>query len=422
MVSYYYDTRLRDNEVQIRRQTGTEELKVSFRRTVRVSDNSASSELPPDMGKFPLYKVQEYSSTLPADTVAKGGIFMPMYQREAMWVNFEANSPFAVKIYVGSVNAVPGEPVLETSTTKDRRQVSRSQGKNVQDYLVVPGQPWLDGIASSDGAVKQFATGEEAYGGLQFEITPGIVVSTANRSIIVKTLTGKNIHMEVTGKTTGLAMKREIYKREGLPVEHQRLIIKGWVFENDETLPPGVEIAHLVLTLRGGGNAEEAAKVQASKNKMGIAAGGKIKQTVKRDIWPEESWHKEATIAFNVHILNASVFKAVTGLAPPETPITMKVYEALGLPFFKLYEERNTDIHGFFDKVKSIGEIDGVEERDYAIPTKLIDPHSARKENEMVNKSRHPEAISNPAGPFAEFRSVSEIEQELRGVRINATE
>lgn len=36
-----------------------------------------------------------------------------MLEREAMWLNFEAEQPFAVKIYTGSVNAVSGEPMIE---------------------------------------------------------------------------------------------------------------------------------------------------------------------------------------------------------------------------------------------------------------------------------------------------------------------
>ena len=52
---------------------------------------------------------------------AKGGFFLPMYQREAMWIKLTSREPFAIKIYVGGVNAVSGEPVRETKTTMARR-------------------------------------------------------------------------------------------------------------------------------------------------------------------------------------------------------------------------------------------------------------------------------------------------------------
>ncbi len=151
---------------------------------------------------------------------------------------------------------------------------------------------------------------------------------------------------------------------------------------------------------------------------MGIAAGGKIKQAIVCDHWPTNIWHKKATIAFNVHLLNAQVFETVTGMAAPETPVTMKVYEESGLPFYELYEEPS-NIHGAFKNVKSIGEIDGVEDRNYATPTKIINPEAAHKENAKTTRS--PEDISNPAGPLREFRSVSEIEQEVRDMTMESS-
>lgn len=35
--------------------------------------------------------------------------------REAMWVKFSSDHPFAIKVYLGGVNAVTGESVIETS-------------------------------------------------------------------------------------------------------------------------------------------------------------------------------------------------------------------------------------------------------------------------------------------------------------------
>ncbi|KAG0647390.1 hypothetical protein D0Z07_7168 [Hyphodiscus hymeniophilus] len=94
-------------------------LKISLRRTIRVPDNGESYGLPPDCGAFPIYSVAKYTSRLPQKVVAKGGVFIPMHQREAMWINFEGSSEFAVKIYVGGVNAisVPIPPTPVTAAT-----------------------------------------------------------------------------------------------------------------------------------------------------------------------------------------------------------------------------------------------------------------------------------------------------------------
>lgn len=166
-----------------------QKLTLSFQRTVRVADNQETNNLPPSLGTFPLYRVEEYVNTLPEAMTAKGGFFFPMYQREAMWINFTSPSTFAVKIYVGGVNAVSGEPARETATSMRRRLERMKKNQNIQDYVVVPEQLWLDGIASSGGTVKQFVamplgsgysvelqlTGAEVIGGLQIEVIPSTV-------------------------------------------------------------------------------------------------------------------------------------------------------------------------------------------------------------------------------------------------------
>jgi hypothetical protein len=51
---------------------------------------------------------------MPDDMVKKGGVFLPMFQKEAMWLNFSSLQPFAIKIYVGGVNAISGVPINES--------------------------------------------------------------------------------------------------------------------------------------------------------------------------------------------------------------------------------------------------------------------------------------------------------------------
>lgn len=161
-------------------------IKVSFHRTIRVPDNGSISQLPPGLGSFPLHKVRDHASRLPAAIVRKGGVFFPMHQKEAMWVSLQATAPFMVKMYAGGVNVVSGEHSEEDDTTTQRRSALKTQGRSIQDYVVVPEQPWIDGIAVKPGAVRQFVAmpigdgytveaqiaGVEDVRGLQFEITP----------------------------------------------------------------------------------------------------------------------------------------------------------------------------------------------------------------------------------------------------------
>jgi hypothetical protein len=81
MTRYAYNCRLHEGKVRICRENGFEELDISFKRTVRVPDNHGQSELPPDLGDFPLYKIRDYADDLPHAMTTKGGVFMPMYRK-----------------------------------------------------------------------------------------------------------------------------------------------------------------------------------------------------------------------------------------------------------------------------------------------------------------------------------------------------
>ena len=195
------------NLIDIRRKDEWVEersLKVSFQRTIRFSDNGSTNDLPPGFGSFPIHSISghQHNDALSPAMKAKGGYFIPMYrtcpshnlvdltdarsEREAMWIRFQSEELFAVKIYIGGVNAISGESSLETETTDARRYKLLSEKKTIQDYIVTPQQLWLDGVASSDGAVRQFVavpmrsgysveaqiTGDDFVGGLQLEIIP----------------------------------------------------------------------------------------------------------------------------------------------------------------------------------------------------------------------------------------------------------
>ena len=116
---------------------------------------------------------------LPDSIRRRGGCIMPMYQKEALWINFKNKGfrrSYAVKIGAGMVNAISG--------TKFERG-SLGSGE-LQEYCHVPKQPWIDGISAGDGFVRQFVamplgsgytvegqvTGQETFGGVQIEVFP----------------------------------------------------------------------------------------------------------------------------------------------------------------------------------------------------------------------------------------------------------
>lgn len=102
---------------------------------------------------------------------------------------------------------------------------------------------------------------------------------------------------------------------------------------------------------------------------MGVAAGGLINQAIVRDPGTHK-WDASQTKIFNVQILNTLHFEHVTGFRAPNPPIDASTYAAYGYPFFSMYEEP-TQISGDFTSVRSIGQIDGVQ--DLSINPRVID-------------------------------------------------
>jgi len=123
-----------------------------FQRTLRIPDDGSDYPLPPGLGHFPLRHVDDFAENVSAQWLAHGGVMLPMYQSEAMWLNFTphdvkghwAEYPFAIKVAVGKIDAVTG------------KEWSNALHKKPQDYMVAPEQPWLDGFCVEKGIIRQF--------------------------------------------------------------------------------------------------------------------------------------------------------------------------------------------------------------------------------------------------------------------------
>ncbi|MFE0389766.1 hypothetical protein ACFW1F_37765, partial [Streptomyces bungoensis] len=147
---------------------------VRFVRTLRLPE-TGTHPLPPGLGEFPVRRVADYGDRVPEEWRARGGVMLPVYLREAMWLSFAGTAePVALQVGVGKVCAVSGKPWRDRLVRKP------------QNYVVLPRQPWLDGINSGKGRVRQFVavplglgatvegqvTGEEVWGGVQLQSFP----------------------------------------------------------------------------------------------------------------------------------------------------------------------------------------------------------------------------------------------------------
>lgn len=112
-------------------------------------DDNRLHQLPGSLGSYDLFSVEACSSHLPKNISESGGLFFPMWQREAMWLNFKPKQhKWAVRVFIGHINTISGRAIEETT--------DKNAEEKQQDYIVIPGQRWLDGICVAPGVVRQF--------------------------------------------------------------------------------------------------------------------------------------------------------------------------------------------------------------------------------------------------------------------------
>jgi hypothetical protein len=277
-------------------------VSVTFQRTLRIPDDGRHYPLPPGLGSFPLRRVDDYLSRVPEEWRDRGGIFFPMYQREAMWICFSAPywKPRAVKVAVGKVCALTGRPWSEELHERP------------QDYLVTPPQPWLDGIAAGKGFIRQFVAMPLGLG---------------------YTVEGQLRGEERTG---GLQLKVFEPRAGRFPDE-----------------PPALRARACC--------APAPACCRSPAGSMGLAAGGRMKQKIYPDPHGLETWDASSSSRVFAQIVNSELWREITGEEPPPSPVTAREYATAGLPWFDLYDEAapTCEPGETLAGVKSVKELDG---------------------------------------------------------------
>ena len=275
---------------------------VSFQRTLRLPEDGRTYPLPPGLGEFPVRRVEDYADRVPASWREHGGVFIPMYQREALWLSFGGAHwrPNAVKIGIGLINALSGRPWDQ----------SLSKGK--QDYLVVPDQPWLDGINAGKGLIRQF--------------------------VAMPLGMGYTVEGQITGKEEAGGMQIIVYDpRPGR-------------FPDQEPRRSFIDRESVCYCMAP----------SSSVSEMGLSAGGKMKQKIYPDSYGIDTWDPHSFGRVYVHIVNSLMYREITGLEPPPTPVSAREYARYGLPWFDLYDQEKDAIEesDTLTGVKSTGEID----------------------------------------------------------------
>ncbi len=307
---------------------GRARFRVEFQRTLRIPDDDRSYPLPPGLGRFPLRHVDDFAARVPETWIAHGGVMLPMYQAEAMWLNFSSLAggpgledgppyPFAVKVSTGKINAVTGEE-WEDGLHRDP-----------QDYLVVPEQPWIDGYCVEKGVIRQF-----------------VAMPLGSGYSAEEQITGAAEHGGV--QIIAYPMKREAYERRRKAWRRSRA---RFVF---------AETADL---------AEPTVMFSVASADMGLAPGGRMRQEIYDDPYRFDEWDTRHASRCFIHLSNALVWRAITGESPPTTPPTASEYTRAGLPWFEYYaaDLEGVDGSGVLSKLKSVVTL-GKEKGDVPLP------------------------------------------------------
>ncbi len=263
-------------------------FRIEFQRTLRIPDDNRDYPLPPGLGRFPLLHVDDFEATVPASWRAHGGVFLPMYQSEALWLNFSGAYPMAIKVAAGKVDAITGEAWRDELTAKP------------QDYLVSPTQPWLDGFCVDEGLIRQF-----------------VAMPLGEGYSAEEQITGAGEHGGV--QIIAYPMRAEFYER------YRRTV---------RSVSSGVEYAATCLS------------VDSLDMDMGLAPGGLMRQQIYDDPHGIEAWDLEHASRCFVHLANSLAYRAITGQAPPTRAPTAEQYTRAGLPWFEYYDAETKTLRG----------------------------------------------------------------------------
>lgn len=277
-----------------------EHCAVELHRTLRVPDGPGEHPLPPSLGAMDLYP-------------AEGGVVVvPMHRAEALWLDFSAPSwrPHALKVGLGAVDALSGGPFAPDRLAGDP-----------QDYVVIPDQPWLDGINAGDGFVRQFVA---------VPLGEGLTVEG---------------QFSAEDERGGITLALFAPKPGRFPTEDPH---------------PG----------RGDVEVMACASPPAP---MGIGAGGRLRQEIYEDEHGLDTWEPEPGATVRIELVDALAFEVLTGIATPR-PVDAETYTRHGLPWFDLLDSTRHDLEAAerLRGVCSVADLEGRSDEPLPIPDAQI--------------------------------------------------
>lgn len=311
---------LRDDELQFSFPEVHDEARLAIhcQRTLRIPDDGRTYPLPPGLGQFPLRHVDDHAARVPPAWLEHGGVMLPMYQSEALWLYFNGRYPCAVRVLTGKVDAVTGKP----------RASADALTRSPQNYLAVPAQPWLDGYCVEKGVIRQF--------------------------VAMPLGAGYTAEEQITGKAEHGGIQLLVYPMKAEVWERVRPRRRDMVMSATEGYLTGS--APAVALTRAGFS-------------LGLAPGGKMRQEIYDDRYQLDDYDISRGARVFLHLANSLAWRAITGAEPPTVPPTAAEYGRAKLPWFDYYDERQTAVpgSGVLAKLKSVFQL-GQEKGDVPLP------------------------------------------------------
>ena len=205
-----------------------------------------------------------------------------------MWLCFDAPDwhPVAVRVEVGGVCALTGA------------HEANALSADPQNYMVAPDQPFLDGIKSADGIIRQFVAAPLGD--------------------------GVTIEGQVTGaESNGGIQITVVQPKPGrFPSERPH---RAFVQNEAYSLNDAVYSAQAPMA-------------------MGLGAGGRMVQKIYPDEYGIDTSDASTTTTVNIHLVAAECWRELTGEEPPPSPVSVDAYIKHRLPWFKLFDEHLGDL------------------------------------------------------------------------------
>ncbi len=347
-------------------------ISIGFERTIRVPDDDKRHYLPPSLGNFPIRHIEDYDLGSKNKLKKRGGILIPMFQADALWLNFnhkcnyslvedfdiDRSSPIALKVATGKICAISGNTWSEGLSEKK------------QNYVVLPEQPWLDGYNDSKGSVRQFVAAQ---------LGKGLTVE--------KQLTGNE---EVGGiQIQAFPLKKKYYEK----------LISERIEEAKEAAARAEKrykenVLYSMAPSSMGENLE-----------MGLAAGGRIQQEIYDDPYGVEYWDTNKSQRCFVTLANATQWMKITGEEPPISPMNSEEYNRAGGVWYDYYDDDHKAIKGAkkLGKVKSIKKLS--KEKRYDFPS---DTYSSFLDDIIEEKDIKPKVVKIPTPLQKAKRGISD--------------